>query len=1315
MKISMASLAGWLWHLAVQLGLVVLILVALYAGLSRQALRFFTEHPQQLVRLLQQQTGFSVQLRQLHARWRGVQPVLWLDDVVWTVADARHTRILLPEIEIEPEVWDSLRWRQWRFAVRLRGLQLHWQQDQQGKWSLLELAGLPADPVQRLRVLHWVLQQPALELEEGRLYFTNRLGQQLRLNHVQARYSLWQTSGQLQCDAVLQTLSSAKGPVAAAWEDWPLKQKHLQIRLQYSGSLLPHWQAQLQAWMKLPDIEWIPWWNGPSAWHGLTFLKAGGQIWLQVHKDGQWHLQMDCPALAAQWQQGVQTHLLTATRLQAELQQTTGIQRLNLADMALVLDHKPLHTGPVALQRTPQGGSLQTAQLDLGEIYTIVASAPGIFPPWIDHWPEHPLRMTGHIPGLELQWTQSGDAIALQDLRGQVTDLSWMGWNNVPDLKGVTVQWSGSSQQGQLLIQGKKTGVRDDRNFSEPIGLQALSASVRWNYHPHQSLLLRLEDLYAKNADARLHVKANLWWPDLANHLPPQLSLLAGLDHAQVATAWRYLPRALLGTAVVSWVQQALTAGSIGRSTAIYEGRILAQELPSLALDFPLQQVTLAYAPGWPPVQKLATDLRLEHGVLSLKGATGWMADTQLESVQASLDTRPPELQVRVQGETEGPAGAVLTFLRTTPLEHYAAKAITGWVVQGQQHSQVQLDIPLDSQPVQVHADLSLPGNDWTVGGQGLVFSAVSGELHYDSDKGLAGQLHSQWLGQPLNAVIDTVTDSGNIAEIRLQAQGTMAVAEVAKQWPSALWSAATGSSAFSFKADWRPSRESDIYTWRSDLQGIAVALPYPLNKPVDAAWPTEILASNGAADTLLHARIDSRLGAAMMFHNKAWRATELRLGGTPMGWPSQDGLKITGSLPALDLDAWYAQMQRFGLGGATGGTKDSACCALNSVAVSIGQLNGLGYQIPQAKLTLLHSASVGWQMRLDSRPVQAEMLIPVPHAGVSVPWRLHLIQLYWPLPPQSEVSAATAAPLTLETLRNWPDTEVVLDALHIRGYPDIQGRGEFHNTQEGAAIKGLQVHLPGLDVVGQYLWSSSQGSALHLNLHSNDLSRVFEVLDAAPTLDAESADMPVDLHWPGGPEGLHLPQLAGQGTLQLSKGRILSVSRAASVSRVFGLINFADLGRRLKLDFSDLTEKGVAFDAFTVNASLQQAVLHLSNFSLKGPAINVTGQGTLELQPETAHVDMTVTVPVTRVLPLALVVVAGPVIGGAALAAQAVLSHPLDQLTTVHYQVEGNWSNPVIRLVGGGLKLPMHKSIVLPVGDLPLPAVPLQQGSEKK
>ena len=134
--------------------------------------------------------------------------------------------------------------------------------------------------------------------------------------------------------------------------------------------------------------------------------------------------------------------------------------------------------------------------------------------------------------------------------------------------------------------------------------------------------------------------------------------------------------------------------------------------------------------------------------------------------------------------------------------------------------------------------------------------------------------------------------------------------------------------------------------------------------------------------------------------------------------------------------------------------------------------------------------------------------------------------------------------------------------------------------------------------------------------------------------------------HWPGGPDAGFLDHLGGRISVQAEDGQVLGVEPGAG-GRALGLLSLSALQRRLLLDFSDLTGKGLAFDRVAGDFDLRDGDAYTQNLVLKGPAAEVGIAGRTGLRAR----DYDQTVKVTGQLGGTLVA-AGTLAGGPALGA---------------------------------------------------------------
>ncbi len=1243
-----------LWHYLTQAGLFLLILVALYVGLGRQFMRVMLLHQDRLEAFLSLQVGCQVHVGSAEGTWRGIQPTLRLFKVALALP-GEQPFLTLPELIIQPELGASLWHHEARFALILQHLHLHLHQDTEGHWSIDELAQLPASDTEHRKAMIKILgHQPSLELRDSLLDMVPWQGSVVQVTGLHIKVAGWGQLHTLLADGKVWQNRHDLGAVHAA--------------VNMRGEFAALNQAKVHAYLQIPRVRLE------------DFVPAALADWKVNRVDGVWQIWADqSPATGRQvtirakdihMEAKHEGRLLDLVWPQALMswQGTASHELWALQNIQATLNQHPLRTGAMALLRKDRQWRLATGAWELSMPELVAQSV-------LDSSNHLRVALLALHPQGQLKhglfvFKQTNSGIKIQYVEAVVDDAGWQPWQQLPGFSHLDMEIQGTNETGRIYLHHDHTELRVPSYLDEPVALQSLGAQGSWQ-QDIDGILSMTAQVQASNEDARIQAALNLRMEAI-----PHLSLVASMEQGQAAATWRYTPRRVVGNSTVAWLHTALKSGQVVHGLALYEGQI-GDAMDALQMNFNVQHLLLDYQPGWPALKEVNAQLSLSQGQLHLDQAQAQLWGTTLTGVHADLDTRPALMSLVLGGLVQGPAMDTLRLFRESPLRDTLGKAVTGWTVTGPVHGQLDLKIPLDDRPVQVSVTAELPGNDMNVHDPALAFSHVHGQMHFDDSAGLSGNLQAQFLQYPVDVSLVSHMDQGQLQTLQVQAQGKASLNALATRWPGFWWDEISGDIPFGLKLAIHPaSHQSDTLELNSSLHGMQSRLPAPLDKLPDQDLAISLVASQGVTDTLAHLRVGSRLGAAMVFKQGQLQRAAIRLGSVNQGWPTLPGIEVQGYLESLDADRWQALVA-----GATHAT--SSLPALRLAQVDIRSMDVMGHRLHHVRLRTEHPGD-HWQVSLYSDQLSGNALIP-DHPSDLDPNQIHVAHLFWPLEASDH-----ARPISQTA--HWQPTLLDVDALHLDGYPDSKVHGRLYAEGQSTFIKDLRWSIPGLTMKGELVWQPGQLTRWDATMDSDDLSQVFALFDSVPTLDAEMAHADLHILWPGDPWQFDLAQAVGQGQLKLSKGRILAVSRTASVSRVIGLFNFADIGRRLKLDFSDLTEKGVAFDSFVLKGSLQSDRLHLQNFELLGPALTAEGQGTLGLNTHNLDVDMGVTVPVTRVFPLALAFVAGPVVGGAALAAQAVLSHPLAKLTTVNYHLSGSWDDPEVKLIGGGgLRLPFR------------------------
>ncbi len=211
--------------------------------------------------------------------------------------------------------------------------------------------------------------------------------------------------------------------------------------------------------------------------------------------------------------------------------------------------------------------------------------------------------------------------------------------------------------------------------------------------------------------------------------------------------------------------------------------------------------------------------------------------------------------------------------------------------------------------------------------------------------------------------------------------------------------------------------------------------------------------------------------------------------------------------------------------------------------------------------------------------------------------------------------------------------------------------------------------------------WRGKDAGVGHITgaLTSSAVQDTLKELGYVPVIEAKDGRMDFDLSWLGAPSGIALSQDKGHLQVALDKGQVIGLNPGAG--RVLGLTSVAALRRRLALDFSDLTDKGLAFDTVRGDFDLRDGSAYTDNLLVKGPAAEIGLIGRVGLKNKDYDQTAVVTGSVGNSLPLAALA-GGPVVGAAVLLFTQVFKQPLKGLARGYYRITGGWDNPVVERI---------------------------------
>jgi uncharacterized protein (TIGR02099 family) len=862
-------------------------------------------------------------------------------------------------------------------------------------------------------------------------------------------------------------------------------------------------------------------------------------------------------------------------------------------------------------------------------------------------------------------------------LAAQVDELGWQPAGHIPGLSGLAgeLRLTGSAASFELLGAPHLT-LTAPSLYAEPRQLDVARGVFTAQWSP-AGVQAQLGDFSVRSGNIDLAVRGRLSLPAAtesatAAQPEPDLFIQASTPQAAAAEFFGLLPDGALSPKFIDWGRNAIKAGTLHNVQALLRGdprRFPFREHQGQFLastDF--TDVVLDYEPGhgWPQAAEA-------RGRFGLTGPEFWLTldDGRL------LDSRVPQLTVRIpdvvtqekrlllDGTAIGPAQDAIRFIRESPLAERLGRQVARLGFDGQASTDVHLDLVFTgpAKSARVTGRTRLAGNTLTVDGTGLIVQALRGDVGFGSAGLDARAVQARLFGGPV--AFDLSSSAGK--PLRIEPRGEAVAADVVRYlrlpWPDLFAGPLPWQGGVDIAGDGAVTLDLNV-----DLARATSGLPAPLD--VLARQPLAVLARCDcgapvrAWDVTLTAQpLTARLDLAPTGSGgTALRRADLAIG-VETRLPSA-GFNVHGRLKDLQLEPWLAWLgARFG-GGADGAWPTPR------VDVFADRLGYLGQQFADTRLQVLRGD--GWEVSVDGAGVAGSVRVTGSGEGQRV--QLDLARLHLARGPDGKDGAAGGVePSSVPTLGGRIG-ELRYDGENF-GALDFSSQA----LPDGLNFDRLQLDGDYGRISGTGSWRGSAArseSRLVASAELKDFGALLAHFGVRKLVSGGRGKLNADLAWPGSPGAFAFTALSGTVSADLRKGTLPDVE--PGVGRLFGILSFDSVIRRLSLDFRDVFGRGFTVDRMQGDLRLAAGQAELRNVRVRGPAARLTLNGRTHLADRTLDVDVLSVPQVTSTLPLAGAIAAPPV-GAAIYLGQKVLGGTLDKVAEQRYRVTGTWAEPKI------------------------------------
>ena len=1219
-----ARLASLIWWLL----LVVLVLFALYAGLGRQLTRNVDSFRDDLARELSDRLGHNVSIGSLSSRWYWLDPSFSARDIRVSNTETGVVVANLEYLNIRLDALASLRRLRVVFEdFEAEGLELTVTREQSGNVAVLgaDIPGLVSNQLHEWLELagNW-LSDPHVKFTRVDLGIRDSQGNRRHLDipqlDLEYRRGLFHASGRAMQSGTTQQLAS-----------FALVGEHF-FRGDFTGQLYLDVDSGRLFDDLIDEYQW--------RMLRLEGFDLGGEAWL-TFRDGQ--LQQVTGSVRTPYLQlGVGHESLAPLE---DIRARFGWRRHH----SVMADEKLSGSDSFALgewhikqlQWTWNGDvvspfSLRLAPSDGG--MSVIADALPLAPTRrlasrLPILPEPALRaLRNYRPGGfldQLEVYLPDQSPEKFELSGRLRDASVRAYGGAPGVTSVngTIFLDRNSGYVRVATGEAPVSLEFPELFGGAWSFPALEGQIAWQLDGPITRVFSDSVRMVYNESTEIEGAFDL---KLDREGEDNLGLRVSLKNGTAGMLADFVPVKVVNPGLYEWLTTAILEADITSGVYYGHGQI-GPDAPRgtfvSSMGFQFDQATVRYDENWPEVRSARGRVEVHNGntLVSLDaGKTGG-----LNLNPSSVRVIPGEnARVRVDVSARVPGESLGYWMDNSPLGEMAGREARKLQYGGQYQLVLGIDLPLGSgQAPVVEANIAVADGSVVYPSAGLAWEDVHGELTYHSEDGFSGgPLAAKFFGEPVTMAFSRARSG---AALSVSQSGELPVPGV---FASAGLSAKAGLGlqgrvSYIAELDMGVDSTSGIRV-RSSLEGLAVEWPEPLSKPAGEAAPLRAVIKPSAAGGLsITGEWENRLAFDLL-----WKKTgfDLRLDHIYLGNQLLTDIDIN----ALDL-----------------GDR--------------------------------------WVVKTDSKRARGQVLIP--DNGDTIMADFEVLRLMRGEGTAKEPADFLTLNKQLEAFRaldmgNWPDIDVTIADLQLNA--DSLGGWAFRLRPEPYRLNvtDMEGRLNSLTLTGNMTWSivdERETSRFWGAITGGALADLNNLFDTDMPVTNEATNIQLDLDWPGRPDEFSIAELNGSVSLRLDEGVILERNNSAQLFRIFNLLNSDTLWRRLKLDFSDLYERGVAFDAISGKAQITRGLLTMDpELQVVGPSGAFKLSGATNMASEQLNMRLVVVLPLTQNLPLAaLLMGAGAPIGGALFVLDKVLGDPLSKLTSATYRVTGTWGQPKVDL----------------------------------
>jgi len=234
----------------------------------------------------------------------------------------------------------------------------------------------------------------------------------------------------------------------------------------------------------------------------------------------------------------------------------------------------------------------------------------------------------------------------------------------------------------------------------------------------------------------------------------------------------------------------------------------------------------------------------------------------------------------------------------------------------------------------------------------------------------------------------------------------------------------------------------------------------------------------------------------------------------------------------------------------------------------------------------------------------------------------------------------------------------------------------QTQRIKAGMKIKHLELHAPGISVMGSGLWSSSwvykNTTELDFKLEISNLGLGLNKLNISESIKNAKGEAVFKWQWHAEPYKFDWNILQGDASFKLEDGSFTDID--AGAGRLLGVLNFETI---FSLDFRKQVADGFSFDDMKAGFKFSNGHAFSKDIEIESKVADIKMQGRIGLADKDYNLEVEVTPKVSNAFTAIGVATGGPVLGIGVHLFQKLFG--IDKAAGSRSTVTGSWDNPVI------------------------------------